>query len=133
MIRSIVNSWWVEGRIIATRKFCNSYLIYVFKMYFQLLSWQKILPTLWYKHFFLKPGNLIIKWLLLSSMPHAVLKDYPRHLTKYEDKGTWKIPIFHLFYEFVIEKTWNYTQPKINISKSNFEMYAWIGESYVRI
>ena len=68
-----------------------------------------------------------------SLTPDFVLKDYPHHLTKYEEnKGTskipifklfnemrkiWKcslgfsrIPIFHLFYE--LGKTWKYTQPK---------------------
>ena len=32
-------------------------------------------------------------------MPHVVLKDYPYHLTKYEGKGTSKIPMFKLFSE----------------------------------
>ena len=73
-------------------------------------------------------------------MPLVVLQDYPLHFTKYESKGTSKIPIFklfselgkiwmcslglsktpisHLFYE--LGKTRKYTQPKNNIWKSKF-------------
>ena len=32
-------------------------------------------------------------------MPHIVLKDYPRHLKKYEGKEASKIPILKLFSE----------------------------------
>ena len=77
---------------------------------------------------------------VLSLEPCIVLKDHPHHLTKYEEKGTkisifklfgelkkiWKcnlgfsqIPISHLFYE--LGKTWKYTQPQTNISKSKVE------------
>ena len=58
----------------------------------------KLLPTLQYKHFFLITGDLIINWLLLSHVTccTVVLKDYPHYLTKYEGKGTSKIPIFKL-------------------------------------
>ena len=85
-------------------------------------------------------------------MPLAVLKDHRHHLTNYEGKGKkisifklfselgkiWKcnlgfskFPIFYLFYE--LGKTWKYTQPKINILKSKFWIYGWIGKSYVLI
>ena len=88
-----------------------------------------------------------------SPMPHVILKDYPYHLSKYEGKGTSRIPIlklfsklgktwkcslgfskipnFYLFYE--LGKTWKYTQPKTNISKSKFWIYGWIGKRYVLI
>ena len=75
-------------------------------------------------------------------MSHVVLKDYPHHLTKYEDKRTKissfkllligenlevqtrlfkKISIFHLFYE--LQKTWKYTvhSPRSTFQNPNFE------------
>ena len=39
-----------------------------------------------------------------SLTPHVLLRDYPDHLTKYEDRGTLEIPIFKLFSE--LEKIW---------------------------
>ena len=65
------------------------------------------------------------------------MKDHPHHLTKYESKGT-NISIFKLFSQFgkiwkcnvgfskilipllfyELGKTWKYTQPQTNISKS---------------
>ena len=86
-------------------------------------------------------------------MPHViVMKDHPYHLTKYEGKGTkisnlkhfsefgkiWKcnlgfskILISHLFYES--EKTWKYTQPQTNISKSKCCIYGWVEKTFVLI
>ena len=54
----------------------------------------KLLPTLSYKHFFLKMDNLIINWTLLSYATY--FKDYPHHLTEYEGKGA-KVSILKLF------------------------------------
>ena len=92
--------------------------------------------------------KVAVSWQIasLSPTPHAVLKDYPHHLKKYESKGTsfksanfktlkWigknlevlfnpgklgysKIPIFHLFHEF--GKTWKCTKIKTNNSESKF-------------
>ena len=79
-------------------------------------------------------------------MPLVVLKDYPLHLTKYESKGTSKIPIFRLYSElgkiwkcslafsktrishpfYELGKTRKYTQPKNNLSKSKLWICAWI-------
>ena len=76
-------------------------------------------------------------------MPHViVLKDHPHHLTKYEGKGI-KISIFKLFSElenlemqsrlfknpnfpsfYELRKTWKYTQPQTNISKSKCSIYG---------
>ena len=72
-------------------------------------------------------------------MPHVILKDYSHHwqniLTKYEGKGTSKIPIFKRFSElgktwklslgfskililiffYELEKTWKYTDQDFKI------------------
>ena len=37
-------------------------------------------------------------------MPHVALKDYLHHLTKHEDRGTSKIPVFKPFSE--LENVW---------------------------
>ena len=42
-----------------------------------------------------------------------------------------KIPTFHFFHE--LGKTWKYTQPKTNISKSKLWIYGWTGKIYVLI
>ena len=73
-------------------------------------------------------------------MPHVIaLKDHPHHLTRYEGKGT-KTSVFKLFRElakiwkcnlsfskiqifpslYELRKTWKYSQPQTNISKSKF-------------
>ena len=127
--------------------------IYVCKQYLQLINWHKIVTyILILTFFFLKTANLIINWLVVSGVPQVVLKDHPQHLTEYEGKGTkisicklfnklgknWKchlrfskVPISHLFY--ALEKTWKYTQPKTNISKSRFRIFGWIRKIYVLI
>ena len=43
--------------------------------------------------------------------------------------GFSKIPISHLLYE--LGKTWKYTQPKTNMSKSKCWIYGWVGKTYV--
>ena len=81
-------------------------------------------------------------------MPHViVLKDYPHHLTKYEDKGTkisifklfselgkiWKcnlgfskIPISHLFYDW--EKLGNIHSPRATFQNPNVEFMGELGK-----
>ena len=57
-------------------------------------------------------------------MPHVVLEDYPHHLTKYEGKGTSKIPNFKLFSELL--KTWKYS---LGFSKiSTFFLFYELGK-----
>ena len=98
----------------------------------------------------MKPGNLIIKWLLLSSIPHAVLKDYPRHLTKYEDKGLEKSQSFIFFMNLELKKSGIIHSPRPTFRNPNFKcmdelrkamsefkiffpkmlrIYHWIGKS----
>ena len=61
------NSSWVWLQAAQPQENVAIYTL-VWKQYFQLLSWHKILTyyIIIYKYFFLKTGNLIIKWLFLS-------------------------------------------------------------------
>ena len=70
-------------------------LIYVWKQYFQLLNWHKIVTYIIVLAFFLENCSFYHK--LAPLMPHViVLKDNPHYLTKYKGRGT-KISIFKLF------------------------------------
>ena len=136
----------------ATEKFCNLYPHLCFETVFATFNWYKIVPTLKYKRFFLKTGNLMINWLLLSYATCRTERVFSP-FDKWRQKGTskipifkhfcelrkiwWcslgfsKIPLFHHFYE--LRKTWKYTKRKTNISKSKLLIYGWIGKSYVLI
>ena len=125
-------------------------LIYVWKLYFQLL----IVTYIIIQTFFLKTGNSFINRLLLSNVTCSTERscspsdkmwrqgDFKNsNFQTFSEFGKiWKrslgyskIPIFHLFHE--LGKTWKYTQPKTKISKNpNLNLcYGWIGKGYVLI
>ena len=101
----------------------------------------------------MKTANLIINWLLSDATCYRTEK--PSSASPFDqiwrqgDKnldfqtfqwlakiwkcnlGFSKIPIFHLFYK--LGKTWKYTQPQTNISKSQCWIYGWVGKTYVLI
>ena len=135
-------------------------LIYVWKQYFQLLNWHKIVTYIIILTFILKTAIFIINWFLFDTTCHcaerppsaAPYEGKEMTLIKYEGKETkisvfklfselgkiWKynlgfskIIISHLFYE--LAKTSKYTQSQTNISKFQCWIYGWVGKTYVLI
>ena len=123
-------------------------LICLWKQYFQLLNWHKIVTYIIILTFFLE--NCWFNHKLAPLMPHVIIvKDHPHHLTKHEGKKfqfsnffvNWqnleirsklfKNSNFPSLYE--LRKTWKYAQPQTNISKSKCWIYGWAGKTYVLI
>ena len=101
-------------------------LIYVWKQYFQLLNWHRIVTYIIILTLFLENCQFNHKlaplWHHMSSYWKTILS-LAHHMTKYEGKGT-KISIFKLFNE--LGKIW---KCNIGFSKIPISHLLWIGKS----
>ena len=103
---------WASGA--ATEKFCNIYPHLCLEIVF---SAPKMTQNC-YLHYDIK---IKIGSSLLT--PHIVLRDYPPHLTKYEDKGTSKVPIFKPFSE--LRRIWKCSLVFSKIQIFHFFFMNW--------
>ena len=110
----------------STENFPICTLIYVWKQYFQLLRWHKIVSfIIIYKYFFLKTGNLVINWLVLSSCL--------RHMSYW--KTILNIVTIHLLKARWLQKS-QFSNCLVNLEvqprlfeNPNFSSLPWIGEN----
>ena len=99
-----------------------------------------------YLHY--KSANLIVNWLLWSHMSSywkttlTIWPDMKASGQKFQtfyrigenleiQSKLFKNPNFPSLHE--LRKTWKYTQPQTNISKSKCWLYGWVGKTYVLI
>ena len=72
--------------------------------------------------------------LTLTIWPNMMARGQKSQFSNFSAKKTWKynlgfskIQISHLLHE--LGKTWKYTQPQTNISKSKCWIYGWVGKT----
>ena len=125
-------------------------LICVWKQYFQLLNWHKIVTYIIILTFFFLKAILIINWFLwrhLSSYWKTTCTIWPNGqgtkisiFKHFSELGKiWKYNLsfpksqFPISFFYELGKTWKYTQPQTIISKSKCWIYIWLGKTYVII
>ena len=123
-------------------------LIYVWKQYFQLLNWHKIVIYIIILKCFLKTVNLIRNWLLSDATSHRTEKPpTPFHQIWRQGDKNLNFQTFQWIGEnlemqsrlFINPNfpsllwTEKYTQPQTNISKSKCWIYGWVGKTYIPI
>ena len=123
---------YIETVFTALKLTLNCYLHYNINIFFE--NWQFIhkLALSFLRHM-LYWKTILTVWQNLKAKGDTSKIPVFKLLSEFEEiskgcLGYPKIAIFHLIYE--LGKTWKYTQPKLNISKSKFWIYIWIGQGY---
>ena len=120
-------------------------LIYVWKQYFQLLNWHKIVTYIIILTFFLKTANLIIYWLLSDATCHRFERtpsaspfdqiwrqgDKNHNFQTFQWIGGNLEMHSRLFTNRNFPSLLWIAKPQTNISKCQCWIYGWVGRTYV--